>query len=342
MFFYLLTKIRSFDNRKLEQASFFYPLGSQKPGTETEKGEKISLPLSVAEGFFYMEVLIMEIVTSIVRMKELADRWRKEGRVISFVPTMGYLHDGHLALMKMARNKGDILVISIFVNPVQFGPGEDFERYPRDFERDKRLAESIGVDVIFMPEVSEMYPEGFQTYVEVTEVSKPLCGKSRPGHFRGVTTVVAKLFNIVKPHLAIFGEKDYQQLQVIKRMVKDLNMDVEIVGHPIVREEDGLAMSSRNVYLSPDERKVALRISRSLEVARNLVKEGVNSSDDVIREVRKILTPDDKLKIDYVEIRDPESLESVSEITSPVLLAIAAFVGKARLIDNTILNPSDA
>ncbi len=282
----------------------------------------------------------MEIVTSIDQMKEFSERWKQEGKVISFVPTMGYLHDGHLALMKMARKKGDILVISIFVNPVQFGPGEDFERYPRDIERDKRLAESVGVDVIFMPEVSDMYPDEFQTYVEVTKISQPLCGKSRPGHFRGVTTVVAKLFNIVKPHVAVFGEKDYQQLQVIKRMVKDLNMDVEILGHPIVREEDGLAMSSRNVYLSPEERKVALRISRSLETARNLVKSGVKSSEEVLHEVRRILTPDDKLKIDYVEIRDPENLEEVSEIISPALLAIAAFVGKARLIDNTILDPA--
>ncbi len=282
----------------------------------------------------------MEIVTSIDQMKEFSERWKQEGKVISFVPTMGYLHDGHLALMKMARKKGDILVISIFVNPVQFGPGEDFERYPRDIERDKRLAESVGVDVIFMPEVSDMYPDEFQTYVEVTKISQPLCGKSRPGHFRGVTTVVAKLFNIVKPHVAVFGEKDYQQLQVIKRMVKDLNMDVEILGHPIVREKDGLAMSSRNVYLSPEERKVALRISRSLETARNLVKSGVKSSEEVLHEVRRILTPDDKLKIDYVEIRDPENLEEVSEIISPALLAIAAFVGKARLIDNTILDPA--
>ncbi len=281
----------------------------------------------------------MQVVADVKEMQRLSEVWRREGKIISFVPTMGYLHEGHLALMKMARKKGDVLVISIFVNPTQFGPGEDFERYPRDMERDKQLAESVGVDVIFAPEVQDMYPEGYQTFVEVIEITKPLCGRSRPGHFRGVTTVVAKLFNIVKPHVAVFGEKDFQQLQVIRRMVKDLNMDVEVLGHPIVREKDGLAMSSRNVYLSPEERQAALRISRSLGVARELVAQGVREAPEVLRKVREVLTPDEGLKIDYVELRDPETLKEVSHINGPTLLAIAAFVGKARLIDNAIISP---
>ena len=281
----------------------------------------------------------MQVVADVKEMQRLSEVWRREGKIISFVPTMGYLHEGHLALMKMARKKGDVLVISIFVNPTQFGPGEDFERYPRDMERDKQLAESVGVDVIFAPEVQDMYPEGYQTFVEVIEITKPLCGRSRPGHFRGVTTVVAKLFNIVKPHVAVFGEKDFQQLQVIRRMVKDLNMDVEVLGHPIVREKDGLAMSSRNVYLSPEERQAALRISRSLGVARELVAQGVREAPEVLRKVREVLTPDEGLKIDYVELRDPETLKEVSHINGPTLLAIAAFVGKTRLIDNAVISP---
>jgi len=281
----------------------------------------------------------MDVVATVKDMQARADQWRRDGKKIAFVPTMGYLHDGHLALMKMARRHGDILVISIFVNPTQFGPQEDFERYPRDLPRDLKLAESVGVDVVFTPSAEEMYPQNYQTYVEVTEVSRPLCGARRPGHFRGVTTVVAKLFNIVKPHVAVFGEKDYQQLVVIRRMVQDLNMDVEVLGHPTVREKDGLAMSSRNVYLSSDERKVALRLYQSLMKAQELVSNGITSAAEVLQEVRSILAPDDRLVIDYAEIRDPETLEELDEINGPALLALAAFVGKARLIDNIVLTP---
>lgn len=281
----------------------------------------------------------MDVVATVKDMQARADQWRRDGKKIAFVPTMGYLHDGHLALMKMARRHGDILVISIFVNPTQFGPQEDFERYPRDLPRDLKLAESVGVDVVFTPSAEEMYPQNYQTYVEVTEVSRPLCGARRPGHFRGVTTVVAKLFNIVKPHVAVFGEKDYQQLVVIRRMVQDLNMDVEVLGHPTVREKDGLAMSSRNVYLSSDERKVALRLYQSLMKAQELVSNGITSAAEVLQEVRSILAPDDRLVVDYAEIRDPETLEELDEINGPALLALAAFVGKARLIDNIVLTP---
>lgn len=284
----------------------------------------------------------MIVVKSVEEMQKLADLWRRDGKVIAFVPTMGYLHEGHLALMRTARKEGDVLVISIFVNPIQFGPKEDYARYPRDLERDLKLAESVGVDVVFVPEVGDMYPEGFQTFVDVTELSKPLCGKSRPGHFRGVATVVTKLFNIVKPHIAVFGEKDFQQLAIIKRMVRDLNMDIRIVGHPIVREPDGLAMSSRNVYLSPEERLVALRISQSLSIARGLVKQSILDGREILKAVTSHLCKDGALRIDYAELRDPETLEEVSIINKPTLLAIAAFVGNTRLIDNCILNPDEA
>ncbi len=281
----------------------------------------------------------MKLVKSIHEMQKLADLLKRDGKVISFVPTMGYFHEGHLELMRTAKKCGDVLVISIFVNPIQFGPKEDFDRYPRDLERDMKLAESVGVDIVFAPEAKEMYPEGFQTYVEVTELSKPLCGKSRPGHFRGVATVVTKLFNIVKPDVAVFGQKDFQQLKIIQRMVKDLNMDIRIIAHPTVREEDGLAMSSRNVYLSLEERKIALRLSESLKMAQEMVKNGISDGKTILDAVKQHLTKDDFLRIDYVELKDPETLEDVEVIKSPTLLALAAFVGTTRLIDNTILEP---
>lgn len=284
----------------------------------------------------------MKVVKSVTEMHQLADLFRRDGKVIAFVPTMGYLHEGHLALMRTAGEKGDILVISIFVNPIQFGPKEDYSRYPRDLERDLKLAQSVGVDVVFAPEVQEMYPDGFQTVVDVTELSKPLCGRSRPGHFRGVATVVTKLFNIVKPHIAIFGQKDFQQLVVIRRMAKDLNMDIQIIGHPIVREADGLAMSSRNVYLSSEERSVALRLNQSLDVARRLVRQSVLNAEEILRAIKSHLCQDDALRLDYAELRDPETLEEVSVINRPTLLAIAAFVGNTRLIDNCILDPAEA
>ncbi len=280
----------------------------------------------------------MEVIKSPSEMQQRASAWRREGKVIAFVPTMGYFHEGHLSLMREGRKRGDVLVVSIFVNPTQFGPGEDFDRYPRDMERDLRMAEEVGVDVIFAPTVEEMYPEGYQTYVEVEKVTQHLCGLSRPGHFRGVTTVVTKLFNIVKPHVALFGQKDYQQLITIERMVKDLNMDVEIVGMPTVREEDGLAASSRNVYLSPEERKAALSLYRSLRRAEELFSEGVRESQRILEEVKGVLEAEPLVKINYVHVCDPETLEDIEgPIGERALVAVAAKVGTTRLIDNTLL-----
>ncbi len=281
----------------------------------------------------------MEIIESVRRMQVRADEIRRAQKRLGFVPTMGYFHEGHLALMRRARELADVVVVSIFVNPIQFGPQEDYERYPRDLERDRRLAEAEGVDILFVPPVEEMYPEGFQTYVEVTELSRPLCGARRPGHFRGVATVVLKLFNIVKPHLAVFGEKDYQQLKVIERLVRDLNLDLEIVPHPTVREPDGLAMSSRNVYLSPEERASALSLYRALELARKRVAEGVLQVEPLRREIEEFIHSHPHTRVDYVEFRDPETLEEKNYLDGPTLLALAVFVGRARLIDNTILRP---
>ncbi|OAQ21001.1 pantoate--beta-alanine ligase [Thermosulfurimonas dismutans] len=281
----------------------------------------------------------MELITKVKDMQARSEALRQAGKRIGFVPTMGYFHEGHLALMRKARELSDVVVVSIFVNPTQFGPGEDYERYPRDLERDFKLAEAEGVDLLFAPSAEEMYPVGYQTYVEVTDLSKPLCGASRPGHFRGVATVVLKLFNIVKPHLAVFGEKDYQQLQVIKRMVRDLNLEVEIVPHPIVREPDGLAMSSRNVYLSPEERKSALCLYQALELARRRVAEGKQKVPELKAELEEFISSHPFTRIDYVEFRDPETLEEKGMVDGPTLLALAVFVGKARLIDNTILYP---
>jgi pantoate--beta-alanine ligase len=280
----------------------------------------------------------MRIIERISEMQHQAAVWRSEGRRIVLVPTMGYLHDGHLTLMREARKHGDEVVVSIFVNPTQFGPGEDFERYPRDMARDVTLAREAGVSEVFAPPVNEMYPERYQTFVEVTEVTRPLCGQSRPTHFRGVTTVVMKLFNIVKPHAAVFGEKDFQQLMVIRRMVSDLNLDVEVIGHPIVRESDGLAMSSRNAYLDSSQREVALSLNRSLAEAEHLVESGERHGEIVLGKVQERLKGNGELRIDYAKLCDPETLQDVTEIRGPTLLALAAFVGKTRLIDNKVLH----
>ncbi len=271
-------------------------------------------------------------------MKDISKNWRNQGLRLGFVPTMGFFHEGHLALMRYARKRCDRLIISLFVNPIQFGPKEDFKEYPRDFERDVKLAEEVGVDVLFAPEEKEMYPTGFQTYVEVTELSKPLCGAKRPGHFRGVATVVLKLFNIVRPHFAVFGLKDYQQFLVIRQMVKDLDLDIEIIGHPIVREKDGLAMSSRNTYLSPEERKSAICLYEALKLAEELVSKGVRNVSRLIDELSRLIKSYPFTKIDYIEFRHPETLEPIKEIKGPTLLALAVFVGRARLIDNAIIN----
>lgn len=274
-------------------------------------------------------------------MQRIADEARSNGKSIAFVPTMGYLHDGHASLMREGRKHGDLLVASIFVNPTQFGAGEDFDAYPRDMERDSKIAVDAGVDIIFAPKASDMYPAGYQTYVDVEKITLPLCGASRPGHFRGVTTVVAKLFNIVQPHAALFGKKDFQQLAVIRRMVADLNMPVKIVGMPIVREADGLAMSSRNSYLSPDERRAALCLVRGIAEARRLYGAGERASERIQNAVMTVIAAESMAVPDYIELRDADTLEDVSVVGENTLLALAVRIGKTRLIDNCVFGESD-
>jgi len=270
-------------------------------------------------------------------MQIRSESLRLAGKRIAFVPTMGYFHEGHLSLMKEARNNADHVVASIYVNPTQFGPKEDFSKYPRDFDRDAMMAQSVGVDVIFFPSNKEMYPDGYQTYVDVEKITQNLCGVSRPGHFRGVTTICCKLFNIVKPHVAIFGKKDFQQLAAIKRMVADLNLDLEIVGMPTFREPDGLAMSSRNVYLSPEERTSALSLVGSLKMAQKLYAEGERKASVIIGEAQKLIGSAKFTDIDYIKICDAATLEDVEDIQSEVVMALAVRVGKTRLIDNSVL-----
>ncbi|MCX7983054.1 MAG: pantoate--beta-alanine ligase [Syntrophales bacterium] len=280
----------------------------------------------------------MEIIKTVKEMQEKAEKLRQTGKIISFVPTMGYFHEGHLSLMREGRKLGDCLVVSIYVNPTQFGPNEDLDRYPRDFERDHKMAESVGVDVIFYPSNGEMYPAGYQTYVNVEKVTQNLCGLSRPGHFRGVATVCCKLFNIVKPHYAVFGRKDFQQLVVIKQMVRDLNIDLQVIPMPTMREADGLAMSSRNVYLSEKERESALSLSRSLRMAERMYEAGERNVERIVQEVTNFITGHPFTKIDYVKICDVDSMmDIVGEIDRPAVLALAVFVGKTRLIDNHVL-----
>ncbi|MCX5677874.1 MAG: pantoate--beta-alanine ligase [Candidatus Omnitrophica bacterium] len=279
----------------------------------------------------------MKLVDGISRMTTLVKMLKKEGKTIGFVPTMGYLHEGHVSLVKAARKHTDVVIMSIFVNPLQFGPKEDYEKYPRDIKRDEAMAGDAGVDVIFYPSVKDMYPEGYATYVNVESLTDSLCGASRPGHFKGVTTVVAKLFNIVKPDVAYFGQKDAQQAAVIKKMVRDLNMDIEIKSVPIIRETDGLAMSSRNVYLSEDERRQALVLNQSLEKALSLVKAGERDPANVIKAMKELIARKPLVKVDYISIVDAKDLKDLSSISGEVLVALAAFVGKTRLIDNTII-----
>jgi pantoate--beta-alanine ligase len=276
-------------------------------------------------------------------MQSLSMQKRAEGKRIALVPTMGCFHTGHKSLMAYARKRCDLLVVSIFVNPLQFGPSEDFERYPRDLKRDRVMAEKAGVDVLFCPCAQDMYPPGFQTHVEVEQLTQPLCGQSRPGHFRGVTTVVTKLFNIVQPHEAVFGLKDYQQWVAIRRMAGDLNMAVKVTGRPIVREKDGLAMSSRNTYLSPAERKAALGLHQSLSIAKDLVHKGEKSPERIKKTIKELIISYDsaKIEIEYVSLCHPETLDARHLINDKTLLAIAARVGKTRLIDNCPLSPGE-
>lgn len=269
-------------------------------------------------------------------MQRYSESLRGQGTKIAFVPTMGYLHRGHLSLMEEGRRRGDRLVVSIYVNPTQFGPSEDLDKYPRDFERDEMLAREAGCDVIFYPSNGEMYPSQYQTYVTVENVTRNLCGLTRPGHFRGVATVCAKLFNIVKPHVTIFGRKDFQQLVVIQRMVKDLNMDLEVVGLPTVREADGLAMSSRNSYLKEEERESALSLSRSLKLAAGLYDRGERSAGKIIQAVRDFIDKHSGTKVDYVKICDTATMEDVETLSGESVLALAVWVGVPRLIDNYV------
>ena len=279
----------------------------------------------------------MKIITTISEMQDHSDRLRDQGDRIGFVPTMGFLHEGHLSLMRKAREENHALVVSIFVNPTQFGPGEDYASYPRDLEMDASLCQEVGCDVLFTPGADEMYSQGNVTTVSVSGLTETLCGASRPGHFDGVTTVVSKLFNIVRPHRAYLGLKDYQQYRVILRMVQDLNMNINIIGLPTIREEDGLAMSSRNAYLYDDERSGALSLSRSLEAAREMVREGIRDPRAIEEKVTGIIESEPTNRIDYVSVVNADDLAPLSTIEDRTLLALAVFVGDARLIDNTVL-----
>ena len=280
----------------------------------------------------------MEVVKATGRIRDIVERARTAGRVVGLVPTMGFFHEGHLELMKRARAECDLVVVTLFVNPTQFGPAEDYEAYPRDFERDRALAEGVGVDYLFAPEAEEMYPEGFQTSVSVERLSKVMCGAARTGHFDGVATVVAKLFNIITAHKAYFGQKDAQQLLIIRRMAKDLDFPVEVVAVPTVRERGGLAMSSRNRYLSPEERSAATDLYRSLEAAASLIESGEKRAEVVREEMEKVISAEPLVNLEYIAICDNIYLQPLSVLSGEVLVALAARVGKARLIDNMVFD----
>ena len=271
-------------------------------------------------------------------MQEHAERLRNEGQIISFVPTMGYLHEGHLSLLRLAANHGDCVILSIFVNPTQFGPGEDLNAYPRNLKKDTDLAESEGVDILFTPSERDFYPEGYQTYVTLENIPNHLCGLSRSVHFRGVATIVTKLFNVVKPHIAVFGQKDYQQVLLIRQMVRDLNFDVEIVGAPTVRESDGLAMSSRNTNLPAHLRLSAITLYQSLNKAQERLNQGIIHADEIIAETTRFISSHPETDIDYISICDTETLEEIKVIDRNVLMALAVKVGGVRLIDNMVLS----
>jgi pantoate--beta-alanine ligase len=280
----------------------------------------------------------MKTITTVRDMQTWSDAQRRAGRRIGLVPTMGYLHAGHVSLVEAARRRADVVVASIFVNPMQFGANEDLDRYPRDIDGDTRKLSQAGSDVLFLPACDEIYPAGYQTSVTVERVTQGLCGASRPTHFRGVTTVVAKLFNIVKPHVAVFGEKDFQQLVAIRRMAADLSFDIDIVGAPIVREADGLAMSSRNAYLTAPERQAALCLSQGLKAGRRLADQGETDALRILAAVRRVIADQPLARIDYASLVDAETLTEITELQRPALLALAVIIGKTRLIDNLILH----
>lgn len=279
----------------------------------------------------------MKIITTIPEMQSVAEPLRKQGKTIGFVPTMGFLHEGHLSLMRTARAECNVVVVSIFVNPTQFGPNEDLDRYPRDAEGDREKCESAGVDILFMPDAEEMYPEKPTVFVTVEGISDVLEGAIRPGHFRGVATVVAKLFNIVKPHKAYFGQKDFQQCAVIKRMVKGLNMDIDVSVLPTVRERDGLAMSSRNSYLNPDERRAAAVLYKALAAARDLFTAGATEPEKLKNKMRAVIAGEPSVTIDYIEIADPEDLVMGYSAQYRMVILVAVRLGRTRLIDNIML-----
>ncbi|MBM3305927.1 MAG: pantoate--beta-alanine ligase [Candidatus Aminicenantes bacterium] len=276
----------------------------------------------------------MRVVTGIPEMKALAGEWKAAGRTIGFVPTMGYLHEGHLSLVRASKERCEATVVSIFVNPAQFGPSEDFQRYPRDLAKDSATLEREGVDVLFVPAAEAVYPPGYKTYVEVRDLQDRLCGRTRPGHFRGVATIVLKLFNIVRPDVAFFGAKDAQQTVTIEKMARDLDLDVEIAVCPVVREPDGLAMSSRNVYLSPDERAAARVLSKSLAEAERLIREGERDASRVAARVKDIIAGEPLARLDYAEIVEAGTLEPVAEVRGDTLILLAVYIGRTRLIDN--------
>lgn len=278
----------------------------------------------------------LEVITDPKAMAEACSVARMSGLTIGFVPTMGYLHEGHLSLLRAARADCDTVVLSIFVNPIQFGPHEDYNRYPRDAERDLNLAKAIGVNLVFMPTVEDMYPQGYSTFVEVQGLTEKFEGAFRPGHFRGVATVVLKLFNIVQPHRAYFGQKDYQQLLVVRRMVQDLNLPIEIVPMPTVRESDGLAMSSRNTYLSAEERRAALAIPRALNACREALERGERIASEVRRAGLAVIESEPMLSLDYLAVAHPETLEEPDVVGSSAVVLIAARCGSTRLIDNIL------
>lgn len=278
----------------------------------------------------------MKIVSTVNDVRNTVKEWKSQGFKVGLVPTMGFLHEGHLSLIKKAVSENDKVVVSIFVNPTQFGPNEDFEAYPRDLNKDAALCEEAGADLIFHPEPEEMYPDGFCSNVNMTGLTDALCGKSRPIHFQGVCTVVSKLFNITSPDNAYFGEKDAQQLAVIRRMVKDLNFDIKITGCPIIREEDGLAKSSRNTYLNPEERQAALVLSKAVNCGKRLVNDGEKNSAAILREMKSIIENEPLARIDYVEIVDMNTMRNIDTIKGDVLCAMAVYIGKTRLIDNFI------
>lgn len=275
----------------------------------------------------------MKIIKDIKKMRKIAAKWRKNGLKIAFVPTMGFLHEGHLSLIKAAA-KCDRVVVSVFVNPMQFGVGEDLEKYPRDLQKDAALCEANGVNVLFTPSVENMYPQGFESFVDVKNLSKKLCGKSRPTHFRGVCTVLTKFFHIIEPNFAYFGQKDAQQALILQRITKDLNFSVKIKICPIVREKDKLAKSSRNIYLSDDERKAALCLSRSLFIAQKMLENGEKSVAKIRAKMMDEITREKLVRLDYLSFVETKNLDEISSVKGKILIAIAAFVGKTRLIDN--------